>query len=129
MSEVPPDTIVTRPQVAGSERADPGQPRALVLLGVVRRTAHRGTRLGVRAGDEHAARAAVEQGAHDRLDLGGLLALRQHRLGRALAQLAVGVHAREAKIVVGQAAQLLEGGGCGYLAALDRGEQFEDPRL
>ncbi len=47
----------------------PGEPRALVLLGVRRDRPQRRARRLVGAGDQHAARAALEQRVRDRLDL------------------------------------------------------------
>ena len=88
-SDVPPDTIVTRPQAAGTSRATHASRARASSSASGATRAQRRTRLGVGARHQHAARAAVEQRARDRLDLLGRLALREDRLGRALAQLAV----------------------------------------
>ena len=76
--------------------------------------------------DEDAPRAALEQRAHDLLDLGDGLALGEHRLRRALAQLAMRVDACEAEVAVGQRCELLERDGDVDPAGADVLEQLLD---
>ena len=89
-----------RDAAGGRERRDrdPGAARALVLERAGVDAPHRGARGLVGARHEHRARAAVAQRAHDRLDLGGRLALGEHRLGRPLPRVALQVDLREAEV-------------------------------
>ena len=83
-----------------SERGDrdPRAARALVLERAGIDPSHRRAGGLVGARHEHRAGAAVAQRAHDRLDLGGRLALREHGLGRALPGVALQVDLREAEV-------------------------------
>ena len=110
---------------AGTRPRDPREPRPRVLLGV-RRHPPQGLpsgRVGPR--HQHAARAALQQRPRDRLDLLGRLALREDRLRRALAQLAVRVHAREAELAERQLAHPCQRVARRRLAALDGLEHRE----
>ena len=102
-SDVPPDTIVTSPRASGTSRATQASRARASSSASGATRAQRRPRVVVGARHQHAARAALEQGARDRLDLVRRLALGEDRLRRALALLAVGVHAREAEIAEGLA--------------------------
>jgi hypothetical protein len=64
-----------------------------------------------------------QQAVHDGLEVLQLLALAEHRLGRAVAQLAVEVQLGEAHLGVGQLGEVLQGLARGPLA---RGDRFEE---
>jgi hypothetical protein len=104
----------------------PSQPRPRVLLGFRRRAAHGRARVRVGARDQDAAGAVGHHRAHDRLDLRGGLALRQHRLGRRLAQLAVVVDAGEPEIAEREMGQPFERGRGIHVAAAHGLEQSEE---
>ena len=97
-SEVPAETIATRPAGASGRDRDPGAAGALVLQRAGVDAPHGGARGLVGAGHEHRAGAAVAQRAHDRLDLIRRLALGQHRLRRPLPRVALEVDLREAEV-------------------------------
>ena len=65
-SDVPPETIVTRPCVGGHVARHPREPRALVLVRVGRDLEQRGAGRGVRARDHHAPGAGLQQRGGDR---------------------------------------------------------------
>src|SRR5438067_6843950 len=88
--------------------SDPDEPRELVLPSVVVEGEHRAPRVQIRAGDEHAAGAALEQRPCDRGHLLRCLPLCEDRFGRALPELTVHVDPGEAEIAEGQLRELLE---------------------
>ena len=92
----------------GHSARDPDAAGERVLLRLRRDLAHRGTHVAVRPRHEHAPGAALDERLHDARDLLGSLSLREDRLRRALAQLAVEVDAREAEVAERERAQPLE---------------------
>ncbi len=96
---------------------DPGAARSLVLLPAVADLSDGRAHLRVGPGHQDAPGPSVEQRPDDLLDLRVRLALGQHGLGRALAQLAVGIDAREAEVAERELGELLE-----------RGRDIEPPR-
>ena len=89
---------MTRPRGSGRSRATHASRARSSSCASAATLAQRRAGGLVGAGDEHAARPALEQRARDRGDLVGRLALGEDRLGRALARLAVRVDAGEPQI-------------------------------
>jgi hypothetical protein len=87
-----------QPARVGSRAGEPDESGGLELLRVGLGDAHGRTRRVVSARDEHAPCARIDQGADDRDHLRRRLAFSEHGLGRALPQLPVPVHAREAEV-------------------------------
>ena len=107
-SEVPAETIVTHPRTSGTPRAtQTARARSSSSAsGATSRTAARAASSARVTRTLPAPR--VEQRRDDRRHLLGRLALRQHRLGSALADLAVRVHAGEAEVAVRQLGEAVE---------------------
>ncbi len=107
---------------------DPGQARTLVDLRVGSDLEHRRARPGVGPRHQHGPRLRRQHRAHDLAHLPRGLALRQHHLGRLLAQLAMHVHGRERELLERRARQPLQRGRRRDVARRNRMQQRERVR-